>query len=77
MGPEDPITVATTISEGDAIEVRAMADQASSNEDVGITSLKMTLKAKQTFVRAFVSYLQPSEQLRLAAPMESQVQQRR
>ena len=50
MGPEDPVTVATTISEGDAIEVRAMADQASSNEDVGITSLKMTLKTKQTFV---------------------------
>eukprot|EP00750_Incisomonas_marina_P025978 INCI583.1.p1 GENE.INCI583.1~~INCI583.1.p1 ORF type:complete len:1394 (+),score=246.06 INCI583.1:490-4182(+) len=49
MGPEDPVTVATTISEGDAIEVRAMADQASSNEDVGITSLKMTLKTKQTY----------------------------
>ena len=43
MGPATPYVFGTTIQEGDAIEVRAMADQAASNEDVGITSLKMTL----------------------------------
>ena len=49
MGPANPITVGTQISEGDDIEVRIMADQASSNEDAGITSLKLTLETKQTY----------------------------
>ena len=48
MGPEDSIAVGTVIEAGEDIEVRLMADQASSNEDVGITHLKMTLRHDQT-----------------------------
>lgn len=49
MGPSDPVSVGATISEGDTIEVRAMADQETDNEDVGISSLKMTLETEQTY----------------------------
>ena len=49
MGPEDPVTVGATISEGDTIQVRLMADQESSNEDVGVSSLKITLQSEQTY----------------------------
>jgi hypothetical protein len=45
----DVMKVATSIAEGDAIEVRAMADQASDNEDVGITQLKLSLNTEQTY----------------------------
>ena len=49
MGPTDPFIIGTQIAEGDLLEVRAMADQGASNEDVGINSLKMTLRKEQTY----------------------------
>ena len=49
MGPSDTVVLGASLSEGDEIEVRLMADQASSNEDVAITSLRMTVNASQTY----------------------------
>lgn len=49
MGPSEPVVVGATLTAGDLIEVRAMADQGSSNEDVGITSLMITVNTSQTY----------------------------
>lgn len=48
MGPAEPIAVGALVEAGEDIEVRLMSDQASSNEDVGITHLKMSLHSDQT-----------------------------
>ena len=45
-GMEASFTAAVRMKKGDLLEVRVMADQATSNEDVGIAKLELNLHAE-------------------------------